>query len=169
MFLLSMKPTNRFGVPLLFAVSIFAAGSLRAETAGFPKDKPAFTVEVPAGWKIDYNPAPPSMFLADAELKNSFMVLPMPEGTVISDGASASATLRNFLEQDMKQSMKDETFSEPTEQTVAGQKAYLINSTTKGGGPTNGFLVFTPDGKRYFVGLAGGDAKAVIDSIKAAE
>jgi hypothetical protein len=34
---------------------------------------------------------------------------------------------------------------------------------------TNGFLVFTPEGKRYFVALTGGDAKAVVDSIKAAE
>jgi hypothetical protein len=164
-----MKPTSRFGTALLLVVSTLVTGSLHAETAGFPKDKPVFTVEVPTGWKVDYNPAPPSLFLADAELKNSFMALAMAEGTVISDGASASATLRKFLEQDMRESMKDETFSEPTEQTVAGQKAYLINSTTKGGGPTNGFLVFTPDGKRYFVGLAGGDAKAVVDSIKAAE
>jgi hypothetical protein len=33
----------------------------------------------------------------------------------------------------------------------------------------NGFLVFTPEGKHYFVALTGGDAKAVVDSIKAAE
>ena len=164
-----MKPINRIGTALLLIVSTFVTRSLHAETAGFPKDKPAFTVEVPAGWKVDYNEAPPSLFLADAELKNSFMALVMAEGTVISDGASASATLKKFLEQDMKENMKDETFSDATELTVAGQKAYQINATTKGGGPTNGFLVFTPDGKRYFVGLASGDAKAVVDSIKAAQ
>jgi hypothetical protein len=36
---------------------------------------------VPAGWKVDYSATPASMFLADLELKNSFMVLPMAKGT----------------------------------------------------------------------------------------
>lgn len=106
-----MNPLHRFGAALLLTVSIFATGALHAETAGFPKDKPVFTVEVPAGWKLDYNEVPLSLFLADAELKNTFMALVMAEGTVISDGASASATLRKFLEQDLKESIKDQTFN----------------------------------------------------------
>jgi hypothetical protein len=163
-----MNPTNRFGAALLLVISAIGTTSLRAEIAGFPKDKPVLTLEVPAGWKIDYNVTPPSMFLADPELKNSFMVLPMAEGTQITDGASAAAALTKFLEQDAKENITDQTFSEPVEQTVAGQKAYVINATTKGGGPTNPFLVFTPDGKRYFVAMQSGDTTAVVDSIKAA-
>jgi hypothetical protein len=164
-----MKPTLRLCAVLFLVLSTIATPSLRAETAGFPKEKPVFTLEVPAGWKIDYNLSPPSMFLADPELKNSFMVLPMAEGTQISDGGSAAATLTKFLEQDMKENIKDQTFSEPTEQTVAGQKAYSINATTKGGGTTNPFLIFTPDGKRYFVAMQSGETKPVLDSIKAAQ
>jgi hypothetical protein len=164
-----MKPNDRFCAALLLFISTIAATSLRAERAGFPKEKPVLTLEVPAGWKIDYNATPPSVFLADPELKNSFMVLPMAEGTQISDGASAAAALTKFLEQDAKENIKDQTFSEPTELTVAGQKAYSINATTKDGGPTNPFLVFTPDGKRYFVAMQSGDTTAVVDSIKAAK
>ena len=135
----------------------------------FPKDKPAFTIEVPAGWKADYNLAPSSVFVADAELKNSFMAIAMPGGTIISDKDAAAATLKKFLEQDLKENIKDETFSDPTEMTIAGETAYSIKATTKDGGPTNEFLVFAPDGKSYFVGMTNGDVKAVLNSIKAAK
>ena len=107
--------------------------------------------------------------MADAELKNSFMAIAMPEGTIISDKDAAAATLKKFLEQDLKENIKDETFSEPTEMTIAGETAYSIKATTKDGGPTNEFLVFSPDGKSYFVGMTNGDVKAVLNSIKAAK
>ena len=162
-----MKSISRLCVACLFSsvLSVFA----HAESIGFPKDKPAFTIEVPAGWKTDYNPTPNSVFVADAELKNSFMAIAMPDGTIISDKDAAAATLKKFLEQDLKENIKDETFSEPTEMTIAGETAYSIKATTKDGGPTNEFLVFTPNGKSYFVGMTNGDVKAVLNSIKPAK
>lgn len=69
----------------------------------------------------------------------------------------------------MKENISNETLGEPTELTIAEQKGYSIKSTTKGGGPTNEFLVFTPDGETFFVGITNGDVKAVLASIKAAE
>lgn len=165
----SLKPTHRLSIGLLLIVSTLLPVSLRAESVGFPKDDPAFTVEVPTGWKAEYIATPNSLMLMDASLSNSFMAIAMPDDTEISDHASATAALTKFLEQDMKENVKNETFSEPTELTIAGQKAYSIKATTKGGGPTNEFLVFTPDGETFFVGMTNGDVKAVIASIKAAE
>ena len=90
-----MKSISRLCVACLFStmLSVFA----HAESIGFPKDKPAFTIEVPAGWKADYNPSPNSVFVADAELKNSFMAIAMPEGTIISDKDAAAATLKKYV------------------------------------------------------------------------
>lgn len=153
---------------LIFGASLFVGARASAETIAFPKDKPVFTIEVPSGWKAEYNATPVSVMVADGELKNSFMAIAMPGGTIISDKTAAAATLTNFLERDLKENIKDETFSEPTEMTIAGQPAYSIKSTTKGGGSTNEFIVFTPDGKSFFVGMTNGEVKAVLDSIKAA-
>jgi hypothetical protein len=163
-----MNISGRLSLTLFLAASTFVAAPLRAESIGFPKDKPVFTIEVPSGWKAEYNATPASVMLADAEMKNSFMAIGMPGGTIISDKTAAAATLTKFLEQDMKMDNKDETFSEPTEMTIGGQPAYSIKSTTKGGGPTNEYIVFTPDGKNFFVGMTNGDVKAVLDSIKVA-
>jgi hypothetical protein len=164
-----MKPINRFVTGLLLIAAILLPGSLRAESVGFPKDNPAFTVEVPSGWKAEYMATPNSLMLMDASLSNSFMAIAMGEDTEITGKTSASATLKKFLEKEMKENVANEEFSEPTELTIAGQKAYSIKATTKGGGPTNEFLVFTPDGETWFTGMTNGDVKAVIASIKAAE
>ena len=164
-----MKTTNRFCLAFLVIVSTLLPLSLRAESLGFPKDKPAFTLEVPAGWKAEYIATPNSLMLADASLSNSFMAVAMAEDTEVSDKASATDALKKFLEKDMKENVANETFSEPTELTIAGQKAYSVKATTKGGGPTNEFLVFTPDGETWFAGMTNGDVKAVLASIKAAE
>jgi hypothetical protein len=161
-----MKPRSRLCLAVLF--STLLSGPVLADSIGFPKDKPAFTIEVPAGWKADYNPTPSSVIVADAEMKNTFMAIAMPPGTIISDKDAAAATLKKFLEQDLKENIKDETFTEPAELTIAGEKAYSIKATTKDGGPTNEFLVFSPDGKSYFVGMRNGDVKAILDSIKTA-
>ena len=164
-----MKSTCRLYAGLLLGIAILLPTSLRAESVGFPKDNPSFTVEVPAGWKAEYNATPNSLMVMDAALNSNFMVIAMPEGTEISDKASAAAALKKFLEQDMKENVANQTFSEPTEVSVAGEKAYSIKSTPKGGGPTGECLVFTPDGETFFVGIVNGDVKAVIASIKAAE
>ncbi len=163
------KSATRLSLALLVLFCVGFTASLRAETAGLPKDKPAFTVDMPAGWKADYNAAPNAVFMGDADLKNTIMVMPMAQGTEMSDPAGAKAALMKFLEQDMKESIKDMTFSEPAESTVAGQKAYSIKSTAKGGGPTGEFVIFTPDGKAYFAAITSGDVAAVIASIKASE
>ena len=164
-----MKPTIPLAIGLLLVASSLVPLSLRAESVGFPKESPAFTIDVPAGWKAEYNATPNSLMLMDASLSNSFMAIAMSEETEISDKASAAATLTKFLEKEMKENIANQTFSEPTELTIAGQKAYSIKSTPKDGGPTSEFVLFSPDGETYFAGLTNGDVKAVIGSIKAAE
>lgn len=47
------KPTSRLSLALLLLFSAGVTASLRADTVGFPKDKPVLTVDAPAGWKID--------------------------------------------------------------------------------------------------------------------
>jgi hypothetical protein len=162
-----LKP--RLSLAFFLLLSAGSAVSLQAETAGLPKDKPVFTVELPAGWKADYNTAPNGVFMGDADLKNTIMVMPMAQGTEISDAAGAKAALIKFLEQDMKEALKDITFNDPAGLTVAGQKAYSIKSTQKSGGPAGEFVIFTPDGTAYFAAITSGDVAAVIASIKASE
>lgn len=74
-----MKSINRVYVGLFLVTLTILPVSLRAESVGFPKDSPAFTVEVPAGWKAEYIATPDSLMLADASLSNSFMAVAMAE------------------------------------------------------------------------------------------
>jgi hypothetical protein len=48
------RPTLRLSLTFLLLLSVGLTASLRAETVGFPKDKPALTIYVPAGWKVDW-------------------------------------------------------------------------------------------------------------------
>src|ERR1043165_3184414 len=94
--------SNSMKIRILSALLVFlGAGlvsSLRAETVGFPKDKPVFTIDLPSGWKADWIGAgdlaggPRLQLMAgggDADLS----IKALPASAEIKDDASAKANL----------------------------------------------------------------------------
>ena len=167
-----MKISTRISAALLVLSLTCFAASLRAETVGFPKDKPVFTIDLPAGWKADWIDAgdlaggPRLQLLAgggDADLS----IKALPASAEIKDDASAKANLTRMALLDM-QEMEATKSGAPEETTVAGHKAYKAKITTDLG--FIDYTIFTPDGKTYFSMFSmNGGAEPVIAAIKVAE
>jgi hypothetical protein len=145
---------------------------LRAETVGFPKDKPVLTVDVPSGWKIDWIAAGPMPGGSRLQFQTEggaadLSIKELPADAEVSDDESAKASLTKIAMQHMKDFEASKT-SDPEETTVAGHKAYKTKVTT-GIGPME-YTLFTPDGKTYFGMFSmNGGAEPIIAAIKAAE
>ena len=166
-----MAQNHRFCIALLVLFSTSLAVSLRAEPVGFPKDKPALTIDVPAGWKADWIEAndlpggPRLQLLADGG-EADLSIKTLPESAGITDDASAKANLTKVALLDM-QEMEATKASAPEETTVAGHKAYKTKITTAIGFME--YTIFTPDGKTYFSMFSmNGGAAPVIAAIKPA-
>jgi hypothetical protein len=162
---------KKSSLTLLLLVSVGFTASLRAETVSFPKDKPAFTIDLPAGWKADWIDAGAMPGGARLQLMTEggaadLSIKQLPEGAEITDEATAKASLTKVAMQDMKE-MEASKCGDPEEVTVAGHKAYKTKVTTGIG--LMEYTIFTPDGKTYFAMFSmNGGAAPVIAAIKAA-
>lgn len=167
----SMTATHRLFIALLALFCAGLAPSLRAEAVGFPKDKPALTIEVPAGWKVDWieasgSPSGPTLQLMSAGEEADLSIKALPESAAIVDEASAKANLTRVALLDM-QEMEATKSTAAEETTVAGHKAYKTKLTTAIGFME--YTIFTPDGKSYFAMFSlNGGAAPVIAAIKPA-
>lgn len=166
-----MTQTHRLATAFLALFCAGLAPSLRAEPVGFPKDKPALTIEVPAGWKVDWieatgAPGGPTLQLMDEGGEADLSIKSLPESAAIADEASAKANLTRVALLDM-QEMEATKSTAPEETMVAGHKAYKTKLTTAIGFME--YTVFTPDGKTYFAMFSlNGGAEPVIAAIKPA-
>ena len=166
-----MRIFPRVSAALLVLCWTCFTASLRAESVGFPKDKPAFKIDLPAGWKVEWIeasdlPGGPRLQLmagddeADLSLK---ALLPSAE---ITDEASAKAKLTTVALLDL-QEFEASKCTAPEETSVAGRKAYRTKVTTDMGFME--YTVFTPDGKTYFAMFSlNGGAEPVIAAIRPA-
>jgi len=148
------------------------SSTLRADTVKFPKDNPALSVDLPAGWRVDFISADMmpggdrvqfQLEAGSADL--SIKVLPADAG--ITDAASAKANISKVALIDMKD-LDASKCGDVEEKSIAGHKGFGTMVTT-GIGPMF-YAIFTPDGKRYFsmFSMTGG-ADPIIAAIKAAE
>lgn len=157
---------------LAFLISIVGLAPLRAETLAFPRDSPAFTLVVPdTGWTGSISSDVPSVLSVSQELgqPGTLSIRSVPEERRVTDDAAAKKTLVSLAEEEAKSvGGTDIKWSEPSEVSVAGHKAYSIKLTyTYRSIPVTGEnLIFTPDGKRYFMASSAGDVAAIVASIK---
>jgi hypothetical protein len=167
-----MKISRRTFSALLALFSACFALSLRAEPVGFPKEKPIFTIDLPAGWKADWIEANdlaggPRLQLMAGGGEADLSIKALPASAQITDDASAKANLTRMALLDM-QEMEATKSGAPEETTVAGHKAYKAKITTDLG--FMDYTIFTPDGKTYFSMFSmNGGAEPVIAAIKPAE
>jgi hypothetical protein len=167
-----MKLSSRILTALLVFLATCFAPSLRAETVGFPKDKPVFTIDLPSGWKADWIEAGdlaggPRLQLMAGRGDADLSIKALPASAEITDDASAKANLTRMALLDM-QEMEATKSTAPEETTVAGHKAYRTKITTEIGFME--YTIFTPDGKTYFSMFSmNGGAEPVIAAIKLAE
>jgi hypothetical protein len=157
---------------LCLAFLVISAGlvaPLRAETVGFPKDKPAFTMDLPPGWRADWIEAGDSSGASNLQLMTAdgdadLSIKTLPASAEITDDASAKANLTKVALLDM-QEMEAIKSTAPEEMTVAGHKAYKTKITTAIG--FMDYIIFTPDEKTYFAMFSlNGGAAPVIAAIK---
>ena len=137
--------------PLAFVFFLLLAVSVRAETVEFPKDNPALSIELPAGWKADWVTGDMAKLggerlqlqteggAADLSIKE------LPADANITDEASAKANMPKVALVDMK-SLEATKVGDVEEKTIAGHKAFGTMVTT-GLGPMF-YAIFTPDGKK---------------------
>ena len=167
------KSSRRSSLALgLFFFLRFTA-ALRAETFKFPKDKPALTVEVPAAWSCSDMTATPGGLAVSARDDSGFLYIKaLPEDAEASDDASAKDSLTKVAQAGMMKAAKDVKFSDSTETTVAGHKAYTTTCTFTYHDQAMSEVdtIFTSDGETYYLLVdMKGNAKAIIDTIKAAK
>jgi hypothetical protein len=167
-----IKRARRLSLTLLIFLSAGFAASLRAETVGYPKDKPVLTIDLPSGWKVDWIEAGALpggsrvQFQTDGGAAD-LSIKALPAGAEVSGDATAKASVAKLAMQDMKD-FEASKCSDPTETTVAGHKAYSTKVTT-GIGPME-YTIFTPDGKTYLAMFSmNGGAEPIIALIKTAE
>jgi hypothetical protein len=161
-----LTPRNFVSIALLLLFSAGITSSVRAETAGFPKDKPAFTVDVPSGWTVTH--APDGSFLMVGDGMNNVSFLSVPAGSEVKDKATASAAIAKLIERDMKDGKDQMTVTDPAEVTIAGNKAYSVKINEKASGTLIlEITLFSADGKAYFASSATGDVSKIMASIKA--
>jgi hypothetical protein len=167
-----MKISSRIPTALLLLFSTCFAASLKAESVGFPKEKPVFTIDLPSGWKADWIDAGdlaggPRLQLLAGDGDADLSIKALPASAEIHDDASAKANLTRMALLDM-QEMEATKSGAPEETNVAGHKAYKTKITTDLGFIE--YTIFTPDGKTYFSMFSmNGGAEPVIAAIKPAQ
>jgi hypothetical protein len=167
----SMKMSSRVSTTLLVLLSICFVVSLKAESVGFPRDKPIFTIDLPPGWKADWIEAGdlasgPRLQLMAGDGDADLSIKALPGSAQINDDASAKSNLTRMALLDM-QEMEATKSGAPEETTVAGHKAYKTKITTDLGFVE--YTIFTPDGKTYFSMFSvNGGAEPVIAALKPA-
>jgi RNase P/RNase MRP subunit p29 len=131
-----------------------AASTLAAGTVGFPKDKAAFTVALPKGWKANIR--------GDGSL-----LISATTGTDISTlwdfalkGLSmhGDATMKGFAQSRAEEITKDLNFTDlkctkpPSEMTIAANKAFITTYEGRMKGKPFFFdlAIFSVDGMHYF-------------------
>ena len=155
---------------LVFLSTSFAS-ALRADSVGFPKDQPAFTIDLPAGWKADWIeaadlPGGPRLQLMAGDGEADLSIKSLLPSAEITDEASAKTNLTKVALLDL-QEFEASKCTAPEETTVAGRKAYRTKVTTDMGFME--YTVFTPDGKTYFAMFSlNGGAESVIAAIRPA-
>jgi hypothetical protein len=171
---------NRFILPLVAAVALAVpvkGEKLEGGVVKFPPDKPVLTVETPKDWKVEYLSGAGDLDLEapDSSVMMSIRSLVMPgtnpalpeavAAAAVKDEESAKAYLiKNATELGAKGSKP----SDPTELTVAGQKAFQTKVKSDFGSD-NQYLIFSPDGKTYYwISVTTGDGTKIIESIKPA-
>jgi hypothetical protein len=168
--LLSARP---LAVTLLLLVAAAFPLSLRADTVKFPKDNPALSVDLPAGWKAEWVTGDAAK-LGGERLQFSteggaadLSIKELPADANITDGESAKASIGKVALTDMK-TLEATKCGDVEEKTIAGQKAYGTMVTT-GLGPMF-YAIFTPDGKKYFSMFSiNGGADPIVTLIKPAQ
>jgi hypothetical protein len=154
---------------LTFALLLCLAAALRggtpipSGTVKVPPDKPVFTVEVPESWKAEYMEGSGVLGLDAKDDSASMSIGPAAGGggAAITEETAKAALLKEALA-----TWSGATNTEPTELTVAGHKAFYTKMTTALGDVE--YTIFTPDGKNFFmIGVTKGNAKVIVDSIKA--
>ena len=169
-----LHPAQRFALAFLLFTAAVAVVPLRAQSpSSFPKEKPAFTVTVPAGFRVDYATPPGKLLMTvdSADGVSSFSVETLPEDAGVEDEEGAKAALTKLIEADLaKQRFTAVTCSEPTVTTVAGHKAFStkVSATYHERPYANEFTMFTPDGATYFLANCKDKGAAVLASIKPA-
>lgn len=164
-----MTQTHRLSTAFLVLFCTSLAPSLRAEPVGFPKDQPAFTISLPAGWKVDWIeasdlPGGPRLQLMAGDGDADLSIKALPQSAEIVDEASAKANLTRVALLDL-QDLEASKCTAPEETSVAGRKAYRTKVTTDMGFME--YTVFTPDGKTYFAMFSlNGGAESVIAAIR---
>jgi hypothetical protein len=160
-----------------------AASTLAAGTVGFPKDHPAFTIEVPKGWKANIR-------------GDGTLLISTTTGEDISTlwdfalrGLSmhGDATVKGFAQRRAEEITKDMKFTDlkctkpPSEMAIAANKGFITTYQGKMNGKPFFFdlAIFSVDGMHYFYvfGLAPEGTKNpalehqrdIIASIKSAE
>lgn len=176
----TVRSLNRLLLPIVAAVVLSVpvkAEKLEGGTVKFPPDKPVLTVETPKDWKVEYMSGAGALDLEapDSSVMMSIFGLVMPgtnpappdavEAAAVKDDASAKAYL---VKRAATLGAKDAKPSEPTELTVAGQKAFQTRVNSDFGGDVQ-CTIFSPDGKTYYlIAVNKGDATKIIESIKPA-
>jgi hypothetical protein len=160
---------------LAFALPAYGE-MLAGGTVKFPPDKPVFTIETPADWKVEYMGGAQAMDLEapDSSVMMSISALAVPglsDPGIIADAATVkdAETAKAFLlKRSAQLGEKGAKPSDPTELMVAGQKAFQTKIKSEYGGD-NQYVIFSPDGKTYYwISVLKGDATKIIESIKAA-
>jgi hypothetical protein len=164
-----MQRTHRLSTAFLLLLGF--AGSLRAESVGFPKDQPAFTINLPSGWKVDWIeasdlPGGPRLQLMAGDGEADLSIKALAQSAEIVDETSAKANLTKVALLDL-QDLEATKCTAPEEISVAGFKAYKTKVTTDMGFME--YTVFTPDGKTYFAMFSlNGGAEPVVGAIRPA-
>jgi hypothetical protein len=169
--MINQVATRRLAIAVLFVLVVFS-GSLYADTVKFPKDSPAMSIELPAGWKAEFidgksMPGGDRLQLMSEAGTADLSIKVLPADANITDEESAKSSLQKVAMEDMK-SMEASKVGDVEETTVAGHKAFGAKVTTGIGQMF--YAIFTPDGKTYFsmFSMQGG-ADAVVKAIKADE
>jgi hypothetical protein len=118
----------------------------------FPKDKPAFTIEIPNGFTTDAT-ADRLIIKTRKENKSFFYLAAIPAGDGVADEATAKGWMPKKAQALLNALGEKEAESDGVEEfprgNIAGHKAF---ETKYSGGDLDKLeiWVFTPDGKRYF-------------------
>ena len=176
----TVRSLNRLFLPLVAAVALAVpvkGEKLEGGIVKFPPDKPVLTVETPKDWKVEYLSGAGDLDLEapDGSVTMSIFSLVMPgtnpslpeavEAAAVKDEASAKAYL---IKRAATLGAKDAKPSDPTELTVAGQKAFQTRVNSEFGGDIQ-CIILSPDGKTYYlISVIKGDATKIIETIKPA-
>jgi hypothetical protein len=140
----------RFLIPLLVLTALTAKGD--TVTVAFPKDKPAFTIQVPKAFAVDATEER-LLIKTRKERKTFFHLAAIPAADGVVDEATARAWLPKKAKSLLDTLAERDTTTAGVEEFFFGQVAGHVALEMRYDGEVVKHLklwVFTPDGKRYF-------------------